>query len=68
VKIYPLAMSFAASGPYPITIDVSPEGWTFVSDLMAQRFRELPVAERLELRKQFEAQVALAKKPKRAQT
>jgi hypothetical protein len=58
--IYPLPMSFPASGPYPIAVVIDRDGWRFASDLMKRRFNELPTQERLDLRRAFEAQVELA--------
>lgn len=44
-----------------IDVTISPDGWSFIRDTDRVTFDTQPVAERLEYRRAFEAQVGLAK-------
>jgi hypothetical protein len=62
--IYPLPMRFPVpinGGPQHIDITISPDGWSFITIGDRQTFVGLAVADRLEYRRAFEAQVELAK-------
>jgi hypothetical protein len=62
--LYPLPMRFPVpinGGPGHIDIAVKRDGWEFVTLADRQAFEGMPVADRLEYRRAFEAQVALAK-------
>lgn len=48
-----------------VDVSISPDGWAFKRDEDRATFDALPVADRLEYRKSFEAQVALAKETPR---
>jgi hypothetical protein len=54
-------MRFQCSGPMPINVEIDRDGWTFWTALDQDNFDRLRVSERLSLRRQFEAQVGLAK-------
>ena len=70
MSIYPLPMRFPVplSGSRTDFIDVTitPDGWHFMRQADESNFHGQPVADRLEYRKCFEAQVALAKTTKAA--
>jgi hypothetical protein len=60
-SIYPLPMGFAtAAGTVVVVIDR--DGWKFESDAHELRFQCLRASDRLDLRREFEAQVDLAKR------
>jgi hypothetical protein len=62
--IYPLPMRFPVpinGGPQHIDITITPEGWSFITIGDRQTFEGMAVADRLEYRRAFEAQVRLAK-------
>lgn len=56
-----MTMRFPASLPPAIEVTIDRDGWAFVDPIDEGNFKALPVAERLALRREFEAQVALAK-------
>jgi hypothetical protein len=65
MKLYPMTFKVGSSrGEIRTTIDY--DGWTFQQGGDRIRFQLLPVAERLDLRRVFEAQVRLAKDTKGA--
>lgn len=65
MTIYPLPMRFPATKPPVegdhIDVQIDREGWSFKTPAGRERFLSLSSADRLELRKAFEAQVELAK-------
>lgn len=67
-EIYPLVMEFG-SDDGPISVFITREGWSHraIGDLLA--FNRLSTSERLRLRREFAAQVALAQHtPRRENT
>jgi hypothetical protein len=65
MTIYPLPMRFPVTKPPVeddyVDVQIDRAGWAFMTRSGRERFLSLPMADRLELRKAFEAQVALAK-------
>lgn len=61
MSLYPLRLVFGEGERATITIVISLTGWKFATPADRGRFEALPVAERLTMRRQFEAQVALAR-------
>lgn len=59
-SIYPLTLTFATSGG-EIAVKIGRSNWIFATRAEHRTFEALPVAERLRLRSEFEAQVALAR-------
>lgn len=60
MSLYPLRLTLDA-GDERVAIVVDPLGWRFASEADTLTFSELPPAERLKLRRDAAAQVALAK-------
>lgn len=60
-EIYPLPMRVPLQGGRALSVVIDRQAWRFATSEDEARFRALPVNIRLDLRRQFEAQVELAK-------
>jgi hypothetical protein len=60
MSLYPLRLTYG-EGTLATTFVITPGNWKYATPADRSRFESMPVADRLNLRRQLEVQVALAR-------